>query len=235
MYSNSAKALLLLLAVSACSAGRQTPIQALTVPLDRQSSSMRLPVTAPSFDVGLKSAPLAIGDVFVFDNPVEKWSVVSVDGALVGWVSDSGDFMETTWSTLLPPLRWGGHGTPLNTGQRRIINLQGKLFPLAKGNRIEFLEEAIYPRPGEVINAQWQCEVGERSEVNVAAGKAQAWEVVCSMNGQEKQVLYYAENIGHWVRQVTRVDGGVSVRQLTGYVRGRPAAAAKATTEGKKP
>lgn len=205
---------------AACSTSRE-PLAPLVPRIEQSHSTLKASLVASELDVGLGAPPVALGDTFVYDNPPEKLTVTALDGPFIGWASSTGDIVQTSWSTLLPPLRWSGDKNPLNVGQRRITQLTGKFFPLKKGNRVTFLEDAVYARPGTVERGSWQCDVGDRAEITVVAGKAQAWEVLCMLNGHEKHIMYYAENLGRSIRTVTQTESGVSVRQLTGYARGR--------------
>jgi hypothetical protein len=186
-----------------------------------QAASFHSQPATPNLDVGLSKAPVSLGDVFVFNNPPVQWTVSSIDGPFIGWTTNIGGVLQTAWSTLLPPLRWSGGDSSMDVGQRRITNLQGKFFPLKKGNRVTFLEETVYGRPGAAVNAWWQCDVGDQSEITVPAGKAQVWEVLCLQNGHEKKVMYYSEKIGQVVRTATTSENGLIIRELTGYARGR--------------
>ena len=183
----------------------------------------QLALVAPDLNVGLLQPPLKLGDTFAFDNPLEQWEVTAIDGPFVVWSSKSGDFMQTAWSTLLPPLRWGGNSNTLDAGQRRLTQLQGRFFPLKTGNRVTFVEERINARPGGTTIGVWACEVGKQAEIVVTAGKAQTWEVTCLLNGRERVFLNYAENLGHYVRYAVESGNGPVIRQLVGYARVKPA------------
>ena len=208
-------------AAAGCSTTREAPPPPIG-PKPEVPSSKATPLAAPlPLDVGLGQPPVSLGDTFIYDNPPAQWTVTSIAGPMIGWTSDSGEMQQTAWSTLLPVLRWSGEDSATNTGQRRISQLEGKFFPLKKGNRVTFMEEVIYSRPGTTLNGHWQCDVGDQSEIVVPAGKAKAWEVLCLLNGHEKRVMYYSEKIGHSVLIADTTEGGLIVRQLTGYARGR--------------
>jgi hypothetical protein len=201
--------------------------------------SLASPGVLPNLDVGLDGPTVHLGDVFIYDNPPLQWTVTSIDGPFIGWTSNTGGVLQSSWSTLLPVLRWSGGGSAMDTGQRRISQLTGKFFPLKKGNRVTFHEEIVYSRPGAALNGYWQCDVGDQSEIVVPAGKAQVWEVLCLLNGHEKRVMYYSEKIGHVVRSAITGENGLVMRQLTGYARGRAippdvASGALPTTTDKK-
>jgi len=178
----------------------------------------------PALDLGLKKSPLGLGDTFVFDNPPEQWTVVSVEGPFVGWQATTGDYMQTAWSTLLPPLRWGGGSATTNSGMRRFTELTGALFPLKTGNRLSFVEHRTNARPSDTFVGRWECEVGKQDETVVPAGKADTWEVLCTLDGRERAFFNYAPSLGHYVRYAVDTPSGPVIRQLTGYARGKAAA-----------
>lgn len=225
----STVALAAAIAVTGCSTARETPPPPIGPKPQQSGLSLAIPTTLPQLDVGLDKPPLAVGDVFVYDNPASQWAVTSIDGPFIAWADDTGAVQQTSWSTLLPPLRWTGDDSIMNAGQRRISQLQGKLFPLKKGNRISYYEEVVYARPGASQNGFWQCDVGDQSDIVVPAGKAKVWEILCLLNGQEKRVMYYSEQIGHVVRFADTTESGLVIRQLIRYVRGRPPLASPTT------
>lgn len=210
------------LAVAVFGAGCSTTREAMPPiePKVHGSTLSEHPAT-PNLDVGLSKPPVSLGDVFVYNNPPIQWTVSSIEGPFINWTTNTGGILQTSWSTLLPPLRWSGGDSAMDIGQRRITQLQGKFFPLKKGNRVSFIEETVYARPGAMVNAYWQCDVGDQSEIVVPAGKAQVWEVLCLQNGHEKKVMYYSEKIGQVVRTATTSENGLIIRELTGYARGR--------------
>ena len=182
-----------------------------------------LKIEAPSFNVGLTKPPVRIGDTFVFDNPPEQWVVVSVNQPFINWQSSTGDHMQTAWSTLLPPIRWGGDSSNNSSGSRHLSNITGSFFPLKKGNQVTFTEERISARPAITHIAQWRCLVGDQSNIQVPAGKSNVWEIICNINGQERILISYAENIGHYVRYAVETPNGLIIRQLTAYSRKKQA------------
>jgi len=217
-------ALLPVILAAGCATPEKPPAQSYILP------SAPAALAAPDLNVGLTQPPLKLGDTFAFDNPVEQWEVTAIDGPFVAWHSKSGDYMQTAWSTLLPPLRWGGNISTMDAGQRRLTQVQGRFFPLKTGNRVTFFEERINARPGGTSNGRWECEVGKEAEIVVPAGKAQTWEVTCLLNGRERVFLNYAENLGHYVRYAYESGNGPVVRQLVGYARAQPAEKPAPTT-----
>ncbi len=197
--------------------------------------TLNSPPATAHLDVGLTAPPVSLGDVFVYDDPPEQWTVTSIDGPYIGWTNSTGGLMQTAWTTLLPPLRWGGMDSTADVGQRKLTQLSGTFFPLKKGNRVTFLEEAVYARPGAVVNGYWQCDVRDQSEIVVPAGKAQVWEILCLLNGRERKLMYYDEKIGNVVRVASTGKGGVLIRQLTGYARAGGSVSAPAAGTAAKP
>lgn len=167
---------------------------------------------------GLEQSPVRVGDVFVYDNPPMRWEVTGVGDHYVNWSNGSSGFQKTTWSTILPALRWSAEG---NAGVRELTLISGHLHPLKKGNRMTFIEETVRSRPGTAFSGQWECEVQEQVEIVVKAGKSDTWQVLCRVDGRDKILFNYAENIGNAVRIiVAEEDGTKTITQLTGYARG---------------
>ncbi len=167
---------------------------------------------------GLNKAPVHVGDVFVYDNPVVHWEVINTSNETIEWRDRQNGYMKTTLSTLIPKLRWSSNG---DAGSRRIEVISGFLHPLKKGNKITFIENTVRARPGSTFVAKWVCEVQEQIEIVVTAGKSMTWPVLCSVNDIERVLFNYAENIGNVVRYiVVKDDGSQYVRQLTNYVQG---------------
>ena len=48
----------------------------------------------------------AKGDEYVFDNPRETWTVVSIQQGLITWNSSLGHKQTTMFDPLLPPVQW---------------------------------------------------------------------------------------------------------------------------------
>jgi hypothetical protein len=137
-----------------------------------------------------------------------------------------GAHQQTTWSTILPPLRWEGPDSTIEAGQRTLSRFSGALFPLKKGNHLSFYEEVVTGRPGNIQRGNWDCHVNDQVEIVVPAGKSMTWEIVCLLDGRERLLLNYAENIGSYVRWAMKSESGITIRQLTGYARA-PVTAAK--------
>ncbi|VUD67979.1 hypothetical protein TDB9533_03926 [Thalassocella blandensis] len=186
-----------------------------------QHKSMDMYNTSIQSDVpnaGLSKVPLNVGDVFTYDNPVERWEVAGIAGQSVQWRSPVGDYKGTGWSTLLPKLRWSNSATE---GTRTLDNIVGSLHPLEKGKQMSFIENTVYSRPGSTSASRWSCEVVGQATIVVVAGKSDTWLVLCKVDGEERVLFNYAENIGNIVRAIyIKNDGTQVVRQLTAYTRG---------------
>jgi hypothetical protein len=181
------------------------------LPPEELPSSVRL----TAFDTGLSKSPVSVGDIFVYDNPVERRQVVATGDNFIAYQDGQGGFSKTTFSAILPRLRWG---STLSAGSTALAKISGTLHPLAIGNRIVFREKTIRARPGTSNQSTWDCEVQEKLEIVVAAGSSETWQILCKINGRERALFNYADNIGGLVRMIYTLDDGSSlVRQLTGY------------------
>lgn len=178
----------------------------------------QLPLESETLNSGMSKVPVTVGDVFVYDNPVERWEVISTDKAYIYWRSNSGMVKQTSWSTLFPNLRWL---SPNSSGYRQIIDVSDNLFPLVKGNKITFTEQVLEGGAGTSYRNRWMCQVEKQIDLVVAAGKASTWQILCKVNGREYAIYNYSEKIGHYIRSATLSENGeTQIRQLTEYARG---------------
>lgn len=207
MFINSSRVFLLLgvvLAAASCTFSKG--LQPLELP---SSTSLN------SFDSGLTKSPVSVGDIFVYDNPIERRQVTAVGDNFIGYQDGLGGFSQTTFSPILPRLRWG---SALSAGSSELTNISGLLHPLAIGNRIVFREKTIRARPGATSQLIWDCEVQNKLEIVVAAGSSETWQILCKVDGRERALFNYSDNLGGLVRMIYSMDDGSSlVRQLTGY------------------
>jgi len=176
---------------------------------------------AGSSATGETDSPLRLGDTFSFNNPQQQWTVTGIDAGKVSWRNNAGDYLQTTMSTLLPPIRWGGSGTDLASGWSRLEHSESFPIELSKGYKFSFTEKRHSVRPPDITTAVWDCAVGGTSLILVPAGKVEATEVICDRNGREKIMLNYAQSLGHYVRQVIATDNGPVVRELVAYARAK--------------
>ncbi len=181
-------------------------------------------VSSDAFDPGLASAPVRIGDVFVYDNPVERLEVVAIGDHFIDYRDGQGGYSKGTWSAVLPKLRWA---STYSAGARHLTRIEGTLHPLAKGNRIVFREDTMGARPGLTFHGTWECEVQDQAQITVKAGSAETWQILCRVDGRERSLLNYSDELGGLVRMAYVMDDGSTiVRQLTGYGRRQAPAAA---------
>jgi hypothetical protein len=196
--------------VAACATDPIAPPQAMTGPT----------VALDAFATGLSKPPVSVGDVFVYNNPVERREVIAVGQHFIDYIYGPESYAKTTWSPILPRLRWTA---PMSAGNARLTKVSGQLHPLSKGNRIVFIEEAMRSRPGKATRNTWECEVQEKIEITVAAGSSDTWQILCEIDGRERVLYNYDEDIGAVVRMIYALEGGQQVvRQLTGYASGSP-------------
>jgi len=181
--------------------------------------SQPVSLTVDSVAADKPESPLRLGDSFSFNNPDQKWTVTGIVDGKVSWISDQGDYLQTTLSTLLPPIRWGGSGTDLASGWSKLTHFQGSPYTFTAGQQFSFVENRHSIRPPDVTEARWRCAVGATNLIIVPAGKVEATEVICDRNGREKVMLNYAPSLGHFVRQVIATDNGPVIRELTAYAR----------------
>jgi hypothetical protein len=174
-------------------------------------------VALDAFPTRLTKPPVDVGDIFVYDNPVERREVIAVGDNYIDYQSSPNGFVKTTWSPILPALRWMSAN---NAGNRSLRKLSGFLHPLAVGNRIVFQDTAIWARPSFSARHTWECEVQDKVQITVAAGTADTWQILCKIDGRERMVVNYSDDIGGTVRMIYAEAGGRRiVRQLTGYAK----------------
>ena len=190
------------------------------------------PLTGPSlaldaFETGLSEATVSVGDVFVYDNPVERREIIAVGDHYVDYNYGPDSYAKETWSPILPRVRWV---SPLSAGVRTLTKISGSLHPLAVGNQLSFVAETIRTRPGFTTENTWSCEVQEQVSITVAAGAADTWQILCTVDGRDRVIVNYAPSIGGLVRMIYAVEGGDRiVRQLTGYASAAAAAQGNAS------
>ncbi len=186
-------------------------------------------VSSDAFDPGLAAPPVRVGDVFVYDNPVERLEVVAIGDHFIDYRDGQGGYSKGTWSAVLPKLRWA---STYSAGNRTLTRVEGTLHPLAKGNRIVFREDTMGARPGIAFYGTWECVVQDQVQVTVKAGTAQTWQILCSVDGRERSLLNYSDELGGLVRMAYVMDDGSTIiRQLTGYGRRQQPAAAESAAD----
>lgn len=167
--------------------------------------------------VGNLQSPLKVGDIVVYDNPVQQWQVINKDARFIYWRSTNGDNKVTSHSLLLPSLRW--HGIS-QSGSRAIKDLTGDVSSFAVGNRYQFNSVELNNEAAVQRSALWDCQVTQQLQVVVPAGSADTFEVLCKIDGKERFLVNYSADLGHIVRSVKVLANGQSIeRKLTAFQR----------------
>lgn len=161
----------------------------------------------------------AKGDEYIFDNPREKWTVVSIQDGLINWDSTLGHRQTTMFDPLLPPIRW--QKADLSTGERRIVEWTGSLFPLKAGNKLTYKSAVrVGGERGHALFV-WNCYTGHPRHVSVPAGDFAAFPVYCRRSDGQKVESYYAPALNSTVSTTeTNANGEVVVRTLLSFKAG---------------
>ncbi len=161
----------------------------------------------------------AKGDEYVFDNPREKWTVVSIQDGLISWDSTLGHRQTTMFDPLLPPIRW--QKADLSTGERRIVEWTGSLFPLKAGNKLTYKSAVrVGGERGHALFV-WNCYTGHPRRVSVPAGDFAAFPVFCRRSDGQKVESYYAPALNSTVSTTeTDANGQEVVRTLLSFKAG---------------
>lgn len=167
-----------------------------------------------------------VGDSFIFDNPQETWTVVSIEGERVFWRSDRGDEHVTGHDPLMPALEWKFVGK--GGGRRQFSDIKGSLFPLKKGNLLTYtsnvenwqVKDGVRQQP-QSWQYNWSCNVAGTEKMEVPAGSFDTYKVVCGRYKPNEIEFFYAPRIGYFV--VMRIDDpsndGTVVRNLLSFNR----------------
>lgn len=161
----------------------------------------------------------AKGDEYIFDNPREKWTVVSIQDGLISWDSTLGHRQTTMFDPLLPPIRW--QKADLSTGERRIVEWTGSLFPLKAGNKLTYKSAVrVGGERGHALFV-WNCYTGHPRHVSVPAGDFAAFPVYCRRSDGQKVESYYAPALNSTVSTTeTNANGEEVVRTLLSFKAG---------------
>ncbi len=162
---------------------------------------------------------LRIGDRYTFDNPVERWEVVAIEGQHVSWRSDARARRITNVNPILPPLEWQNHAT--GSGRRLIRDEEGSLFPMRVGATTSFRVTATSDHPPFGWEHKWTCRVDERKTVDTISGPFETFVVRCGHGQKNRLTYYYAPKVGNYVvRRVKQSDGQPDlVRNLLSFER----------------
>ena len=160
-----------------------------------------------------------VGDRYTYDNPVERWEVVSIRGDRVYWRSDLGERQITGFNPLLPPQEW--FGRTRGKGRRLIRDTKGALFPLKVGAALEYRSTVTTDRPPFGWEHKWKCAVTGTETVKTLGGPFETFVIKCGHKQPKLVTYHYAPKVGNYlVRRVKDPDGGLdSVRSLLSFER----------------
>lgn len=203
MRSRRFSPILLVMALSACSSPLEPVKHERTEALPTQLPPAELPTYAK-------------GDRYIYDNPREEWTIVSVQDGLVTWESSLGETRVTMFDPLLPPIAWKNGDK--SEGSRQILEWSGGLFPLKAGNKLTF-KSAVHVK-GESGHALfvWNCYAGNPRLIQVPAGPFAAVPVYCRRSDGHKLHTYYAPALNNAVSLVvTTPEGRETTRNLLAF------------------
>ena len=154
---------------------------------------------------------IAIGDTYVFDNPITSWEVVDVTNDRITWVSNQGARIITSNNPLLPSYEWISQSD--GQGKRLISDVKGDLFPLKQGNKTTFRSTvSINDQPSQ-WSFSWNCAILGEVNVTVPAGNFNAFSVVCARDASDTITYYYAPELGYYVRMEVGGNKGSILKQ----------------------
>ena len=107
----------------------------------------------------------------------------------------------------LPTQSWSG--APDGTGRTEIIKVEGRLFPLAPGNRMRITYRGVSEREPEGWTRERVCSVGQPTQAKVPAGSFKVLPVTCQEASRSRRWLF-APELGLVVRyeNAHRIEGG---------------------------
>ncbi len=154
---------------------------------------------------------VAIGDTYVFDNPITSWEVVDIQNDRITWVSNQGARIITSNNPLLPSYEWISQSD--GQGKRLISDMKGELFPLKKGNKTTFRSTvSINDQPSQ-WSFSWNCAILGEVNVTVPAGNFNAFSIVCARDASDTITYYYAPELGYYVRMEIGGNKGSILKQ----------------------
>ncbi len=163
-------------------------------------------VATDSVSTESEAVRFRVGDRFTFDNPIDRWAVVAVEGDRVHWRSDAGDEQVTGFNILLPALEWRSRSA--GTGRRFIRDEVGSLFPMKVGATLSFRSTVTTSKPPFGWEHNWACQVTGQEDVEVLDNLFETFVVSCGREKPNEIVFYYAPKIGHYVVQrIAGTDG----------------------------
>ncbi|MEQ8603940.1 MAG: SPOR domain-containing protein [Marivibrio sp.] len=164
-------------------------------------------------DLAAGPPQLVAGDRFSFDNPAVTWTVDRVDDDRIFWSADNGDRQTTGLNPILPALAWESAGQ--GRGRRLITDMQPAFFPLKVGKRVTFNSTVSTDRPPYAWEFVWTCETLRTEEIDVPAGRFETYVIQCGRQSPNELTFYYAPQIGHYIRMVSRPGGGSERNRVT--------------------
>ncbi len=154
---------------------------------------------------------VAIGDTYVFDNPITSWEVVDVTNDRITWVSNQGARIITSNNPLLPSYEWISESD--GQGKRLISDVKGDLFPLKKGNKTTFRSTVSIDDQPSQWSFSWNCAILGEVNVTVPAGNFNAFSIVCARDASDTITYYYAPELGYYVRMEIGGNRGSVLKQ----------------------
>ncbi|MCH9844938.1 MAG: SPOR domain-containing protein [Alphaproteobacteria bacterium] len=154
---------------------------------------------------------VAIGDTYVFDNPITSWEVVDISNDRITWVSNQGARIITSDNPLLPSYEWISESD--GQGKRLISDVKGDLFPLKKGNKTTFRSTVSIGGQPSQWSFSWNCAILGEVNVTVPAGNFNAFSIVCARDASDTITYYYAPELGYYVRMEIGGNRGSVLKQ----------------------
>ena len=155
---------------------------------------------------------VAIGDTYVFDNPLTSWEVIEVSADnRVTWVSNQGARIVTSNNPLLPSYEWNSESD--GSGKRLIADVEGSLFPLRKGNNSAFRSTVSIAGQRAQWNFQWRCAILGEVSVTVPAGNFDTFRIACARDTNDTITYYFSPDLGYYVRMETGGANGSVLKQ----------------------
>ena len=154
---------------------------------------------------------VAIGDTYVFDNPITSWEVVGINNDRITWLSNQGARIVTSNNPLLPSYEWISEND--GQGKRLISDMDGELFPLKKGNKSTFRSTVSIAGQPSQWSFGWHCAVLGEVNLTVPAGNFNAFSIACARDGSDTITYYYAPELGYYVRMEIGGNRGSVLKQ----------------------
>ncbi len=155
---------------------------------------------------------VAIGDTYVFDNPITSWEVVDISSDnRVTWVSNQGARIVTSNNPLLPSYEWISEND--GQGKRLISDVQGSLFPLRKSNKVNFRSTVSITGQPTQWSFHWNCSILDEANITVPAGNFNTFRIACARDTSDTITYYFSPELGYYVRMETGGTRGSVLKQ----------------------